>query len=433
MLAYHIARFKVDATPPMGHPLCGGWIKPAEAIDDPLWLRGLVIQGAGLPIVMAALDWTGVMNDSHRIFCELLAQAAQTTSDRVALHTVHQHNAPFVDRQANILLRKANANPLVYDDRFVDTLMEKACDQLKASLREAIPFNQVRVGGSTVNQVACNRRVIGPDGKIKYTRTSATKDPAARAEPEGTIDPELKSISFCQGDKALARLYYYTTHPMSYYGDGRVSSDFVGIARGERDRDEPDTLHVYFTGCAGNVTVGKYNDGSKSNRAVLAGRVYTAMRAADTVAENRSKPVHEIFWKTSEILFAPREDLNLDDLKAIVADDKRSIVDRNRNALTCGWLIRAETKRPLILSKLELDQSATILHLPAETFVEYQLDAQKMIADRTLAVAAYGDDGPWYIPLEKSYAEGGYEPSQSFVSSKTEALYRAAIEALIRA
>lgn len=34
MLAYHLARFSIDATPPIGHPLCGGWIKPAEAIDD---------------------------------------------------------------------------------------------------------------------------------------------------------------------------------------------------------------------------------------------------------------------------------------------------------------------------------------------------------------------------------------------------------------
>jgi len=50
-----------------------------------------------------------------------------------------------------------------------------------------------------------------------------------------------------------------------------------------------------------------------------------------------------------------------------------------------------------------------------------------------LATAAYGDDGPWYIPLARSYAEGGYEPSVSFVSPTTEPGYRAAIRALLGA
>ena len=52
----------------------------------------------------------------------------------------------------------------------------------------------------------------------------------------GTIDPLLRSVSFYQGERPLARLYYYTTHPMSYYGDGRVSADFVGLARQQTGR-----------------------------------------------------------------------------------------------------------------------------------------------------------------------------------------------------
>ena len=75
---------------------------------------------------------------------------------------------------------------------------------------------------------------------------------------------------------------------------------------------------------------------------------------------------------------------------------------------------------------------ASVLHLPAETFVEYQLYARSLSGDVPLAVAAYGDGGPWYIPLERSYAEGGYEPSVSWVSTMTEPMYRSKIEELIR-
>ncbi len=185
MLAFHLATFKVDATPPMDHPLCGGWIKPVVAVDDPLWLRGVVLMGAGMPIVLAALDWTGVMDESHRLWTEALADAAHTTPDRVALHCLHQHNAPFIDRDGNALLRQAGASPLMFDDRFVDDLVKRSAATVREALTPAQPVTHIRAGKAEVKEVASNRRVIGPDGKIRYTRTSATKDPAARDRPRG--------------------------------------------------------------------------------------------------------------------------------------------------------------------------------------------------------------------------------------------------------
>ena len=432
MLALHLATFRVNATPPMGHSLCGGWIKPVVGVDDPLSLRGVVLLGADKPIVLAALDWTGVMDESHRLWIEALADAAHTTPDRVALHCVHQHNAPFIDREGNALLKQAGAEPLLYDEAFVDDLVRRSAAAVRASLTPARPVSHVRVGQAEVKQVASNRRVIGPNGKIKFSRTSATTDPAARAEPEGTIDPTLKSVGFFQNDQPLARLYYYTTHPMSYYGDGRVSSDFVGLARNRRDVEEPDTLHVYFTGSAGNVTAGKYNDGAKANRAILADRVHEGMRAADEDARARAVAVGPVEWSTRPFVFGPREDLDLDRLKSVVADPKQTVVNRNRGAMTCGWLMRVAAKRPILLSKLDLG-AATLLHLPAETFVEYQIQAQTACPKTVLAAAAYGDGGPWYIPLRRSFDEGGYEPSVAHVSRQSEPSYQQAIEDLLRA
>ena len=61
---------------------------------------------------------------------------------------------------------------------------------------------------------------------------------------------------------------------MSHYGAGHVSSDFVGLARKQRQSEEPACTHIYFTGCAGNIAAGKYNDGSHAMRPVLTRRVY---------------------------------------------------------------------------------------------------------------------------------------------------------------
>lgn len=430
MSGLHLCRFDVDATVPMGHPLCGGWIKPAEVVDDPLRLRGIIIQGLDAPIVLASIDWTGVCNAAYFQIRDAIAKAAFTTPDRVSLHSVHQHNAPFCEPFANSLLRKYNSNVLTYDETFFAKLVEKTAAAVRNAANDGMPFDSIGLGQGRVSQVASARRVIGPDGKLLFNRTSATKDPKARDAAEGVIDPNLKSITFASSGKPLARLYFYATHPMSYYGDGRVSSDFVGLARARRDADEPGVLHVYFTGCAGNVTAGKYNDGSKETRPILVGRMHAGMVAADVAADHRPEKIESISWKTLPHVFKQNEAFDYDALLATVADEKNPVVTRNRNAMFCGWLKRLQTPSPILLGRLDLNQ-ASLITLPAETFVEYQLGAQELRPEGFVACAAYGDGGPWYIPLARSHNEGGYEPSVSLVSQTAEPRYRKAIADLL--
>jgi hypothetical protein len=66
-------------------------------------------------------------------------------------------------------------------------------------------------------------------------------------------------------------------------------------------------------------------------------------------------------------------------------------------------------------------------------FVEYQLAAQKMRADKFVAMAAYGDYGPGYIGLEASYPQGGYEVNQgvSRVAPEVEGVLMPAIGRLL--
>src|SRR5262249_41230976 len=176
----------------------------------------------------------------------------------VAVQCVHPHNAPFADLEAEKFLQEANGPPSL-DLKFHERAVALTADALKASLAKTRRFTHLGTGQAKVERVASNRRIVGPDGKGKFIRYSATKDPNIQAEPEGLIDPWVKTLSFWDGDKPLAALHYYATHPMSYYGDGRVTSDFCGLARDKRRQDNPEIFQAYFTGCAGNVTAGKYN------------------------------------------------------------------------------------------------------------------------------------------------------------------------------
>lgn len=73
---------------------------------------------------------------------------------------------------------------------------------------------------------------------------------------------------------------YYATHPQSYYGQGDVTCEFIGIARNAREKEMNGVPHIHFNGAGGNIAAGKYNDGSEAMHPVLAERVEKDMRAA---------------------------------------------------------------------------------------------------------------------------------------------------------
>ncbi len=420
MPALHLATFVCDVTPPLGNPLCGGWIEPVRGVDDPLKAVGVVLLGAAAPVVLCAVDWCGIRNDANLAWRQALAKAAHTTPERVAVQCVHPHNAPFADTEAEKLIEAAKGPPSL-DLKYFDKCVQATADALQAALMKTVEFTHIGTGQAKVDQVASNRRIVGTDGKVVATRYSATKDPKIRAEPEGLIDPWLKTLSFWHDDQPLAALHYYATHPMSYYGDGRVSADFCGLARKKRS-DETKVVQVYFTGCAGNITAGKYNDGAKENRPILRDRIYDAMVAAWKATKRQ--PVTSWEWRTEPVKFAARREKTFseDESKAALADEKATKAKRVNAAFQLAWLKRLE--RAIDLTCLDFGK-VVVLHLPGEPFIEYQLHAQELAKDRFACVAGYGDGGPGYIPTDKAYLEGGYEPTVALAAPCEETLHKA--------
>ena len=424
-----LATFHFDVTPPMGHSLCGGWIKPVVGVTDNLQAIGFVLLGAGKPIVIVAVDWTGILNEAHVQWRTALANAAGTTPDRVAVQCVHQHNAPFACLGAEKIIMAEGDLPHIVEVDYFNDCLKRGAAAVRQSLSTAQAVTHVGQGEAKVDQVASNRRIYRDTyGVIKAMRGSSCKDPKLRAMTEGIIDPMLKTVAFYNGDKKIAACHYYATHPMSYYGDGLVSSDFVGIARKQHQAEEPHCHHMYFTGASGNISAGKYNDGSHPVRKVLAKRIYDGIAAASK--NIKKKPLTDVAWRTVEMLPTARDLLIADELQARISNKSNSTVNRNRPSYMLSWLQRLEQKTPILLSALSLGD-VSLLHLPAESFIEYQLRAQTLAPNRFVATAAYGDGGPWYIPIAQEYANGGYEVSVAFSDSSIDATMTAGITKLL--
>src|SRR5207244_9286862 len=98
--AWRLATFSAEITVPLGHALMGGGIKPAEKIEDPLFAHGVALLGDDQPLLLVALDWCEVRNDAYDRWRKVLADAAKTSPERVLLCSVHQHDAPVADLEA---------------------------------------------------------------------------------------------------------------------------------------------------------------------------------------------------------------------------------------------------------------------------------------------------------------------------------------------
>src|SRR5213596_3374538 len=139
-----VATFDMDATPPVGSdmaydPVTNKW-------DLGLRARGVVLLGAGHPIVLCAVDWIGIANEGHDAFRSALARAAGTSVDRVAVHTLHQHDAPDCDFSAERILKDAGMDARQYEGSFQRQTIAQVGDAVRAALPRAQAVTHLGLG-----------------------------------------------------------------------------------------------------------------------------------------------------------------------------------------------------------------------------------------------------------------------------------------------
>lgn len=420
-----VAVFDVDATPPVGSYLTYG--RMTHTWDLGLRAKGIIVMGMEEPIVICSVDWIGIANEGQDEFKRVLAAAAGTVSHRVAVHTVHQHDAPTCDFGAEALLKERGMDPINYEGSFARALLLRLDSAVRHAVKYSQPITHMGLGQAAVADVASNRRLLDEYGKATISRTSATRDPVVRERPVGLIDPMISLISFWNGENPVAVLSYYAVHPQSYYRTGTANPDFPGIARFMRQLAVPQAMHIHFNGAGGDVTAGKYNDGSPENRLALAEKLADGMKRAWEVTVKEQVTASDLSWN-SERLVLPIAN------STVALDSELANHDTNFLANNVYKLVlskRQAAGQYISVTCLSVGR-IRILHLPGEPFVAFQLAAKDMRRDLFVAVAGYGDYAPGYICTAKAYEEGGYEAGPaSGVTAEAEAILLAAMEKLL--
>lgn len=427
---YSLAHFSADVTIPLGHRCMGVLPTKSQSIADPLEAHGFVLLGAGEPIVFVAVDWCEIRNGAYDQWRDRLAQAAGTSRERVLAAALHQHDAPVVDSGAAALLAEAGLAGELYDEAFHAEALERTAAALSASLAAAVPVTHLGMGAAAIREIASNRRVVRADGRVGFHRGSRSAgDPALSAAPEGEIDPLLRTLSFWNEETPVAALSVYATHPMSRYGQGVVSADFVGLARRRRQAELPQVHQMYASGCSGDVTAGKYNDGSDASRERLIVRLQEGMAAA--WAATRRVPLTQVDFRCVPLRldYYDHPHLAPERLREQLSNPGLRTEDRILAAMGLSSYQRVQAGQPIDLCCLDCGAAKVIL-FPGETFVAYQLAAQQMAPEAFVVSVGYGECWPGYIPTDAAFADG-FHDQWLWVPPGSEQRLRAALEAIL--
>jgi hypothetical protein len=396
-----LSTFQIDGTPPQNSAADFGLGERTTGVRDPLYLRGFLLRGEQEACLVVSADWCGIVGSALEGLRSALATGAGLAPDRVVVHCVHQHDAPFLDFEIEPLLG-VRTFPRDWWSRLLSSCEQSAREAARGG--EAI--DQVGHAETRLHGYASNRRILGSDGRVRGMRFSRCQDPDLVAAPVGVIDPALRTLAFRGPDGALrASMSFYATHPQVSNGRRIFSADAPGEAV-RRVSADCAGRHAFFTGAGGNVTAGKYSSPTDLEGNLLRfGRVL-----GDGIARNLASMEWEaapaLAWREAAFPF-PASPAKLRAVRATLADPKEP-ESRKRMAAPVLAAMEYPANASYRLSRLSLG-SASLLFLPGEPFVEYQIHAQSLVPDRFLAVAANCGDDFYYLPTAAGFGQGGYE------------------------
>lgn len=425
-----ICTFSLDVTIPLEHRCMGILPQKSKSIVDPLYAHGFALFGVDQPIAIVAVDWCEIRNASYDLWRDTIAKALGTTRERVLVSALHQHDAPVVDHDAYRLLAEVGLHDELFQAAFHENVLERLSSTIRLSATRRIPVTHIGYAETKVVDVASNRKMIDSDGNVHFSRGSSSgRESIFKDAPVGLIDENLRTLSFWNDERCLVEYHAYATHPMSYYGRGEVTSDFVGLARQRRQRDDLATLQIYASGCSGDVTAGKYNDGTPAAREELTNKIYQAMVAARSSTQRISATSFEFRTVPLNIPYTSDPKLQSDFLQAEL--DNATLPTEKRILAAMGLASIARVKRQQAIDFPCVDFGITrLLLFPGESFVGYQVIAQEYSPGIPVIPVGYGECWTGYVPTDQAFRDG-FNESWLWAGKGSEAEIRRALEQVL--
>ena len=410
---------EIEITPPIGYRMDGYFTERlSTGVKDPLMAKALVFQQGDTKSALVVCDLLGVPQTLTR---EVRARAAARTgipAENIAVTATHTHTGPlFSGERARIFSELAAAkygtDPLARIN-YVETLRDRLVDVIVAANAAVSPATLEFVAASE-DRVSFNRRYHLNDGTV--ATNPGISNPKI-VGPAGPIDPDLPFILISKEKTPVGSLTVFAMH-LDTVGGTEYSADYAGqLAHGLRREFGDRFISMFGTGTCGNIN---HIDVSGTRR--YSARLIGEQLAISVLSLRSREPV------ANSALAAASGRVTLPLRK--VSDTQ--ITAARANAPKIGttelpFLAQVETVTTLDLASrgpaldtevqvFRVNRDLAIVLLPGEIFVELGLAIKRASPFKHTLVIELSNDNPAYIPTEKAFKEGGYEPTNSRIET----------------
>ncbi len=229
-------------TPPLG-AATAGYFEPHSATEivNDLYAEALVFEVNGTLAAVVDCDVIGLCDDTVGRIREKIAAITPVPGENVLVSATHTHTGPYT-----LDLFGGNA-----DQEYLSFLEEEAA----CAVREAVHRLQssiLKVGGTSVEGLSCNRRVVLKDGTV-HTHITEADLPDVMGR-EGPADNELGVLEACGRDGTRIGLWInFALHPTNVRGE-RICTDYPGyLSEFTRSRLGGNPGALFANGPCGNI------------------------------------------------------------------------------------------------------------------------------------------------------------------------------------
>ena len=392
---------KVDITPATPQWLSGYGPRQSNGVLDPIFHRVVALDAGGTPFYLIASDLCLFSPSLYDSVTRDLQQELKIDPKHVLWSVTHSHATPEVGppEMYKTLLGRSDHDW----DRENTTRTTRALIDAVRTAREKLEPAQIAFA-SGVAMANINRRAMDVDGRVSIG-----------LNPEGPVDRQFNLIRLTRADGSLIALVAnYAMHGTVMNGDNvKISGDGPGVVSAYLEQSLGGPV-LYVNGAAGNIApiysvYPNERAGHLSQfRVLLGNRVLAAFKSM-------GPGTAEVAIRHGErIVETPRKDGLAwpEELSAYAAAGPRPMV-----------------KLPIRFVRIN---DTVIWSAPVEMFCEIAMDVREQSPFAHTMYFGYTNGWLGYMPTERGFAEGGYEPRTSPFSPQVEADLKSAVVAFLQ-
>ena len=411
-----------DVTPPVGMRVGGNYVSPiSTGVHDPLLAKAIVFEQGGEKAALVVIDLTGI---SLELSTKARVQASQATGipvGRIIISATHTHGGPQYQGPIRDLEHakaiadtgRDAAEPIDYT-AMVAGRCAKAIERAVAGLKPA----RLDVGSVEQPGLAFNRRFHMKDG---YVRFNPGKQNPAIVRPAGPVDVELPILLVRDPAEGKPRgsLVAFAMH-VATFGGTEWGADYPSHLQTNLRREfGPEFVSIFGEGTAGDVNHYDVSTATPHLSEVEPSRIGGALSTTILKAIPGLKPVESPSLSAgSATVRLPIQEVTAEQVaRAIdVFDRKVSPTPDFYLLVESHKVLEVRDRRkqfgeaePAEVQAIRLGADTAIVSLPHEVFVELGMAIKKKSPFTHTFVLSLAEDGDYYVPTRKAFAEGSYE------------------------